>query len=377
MSKADYYELLGVPRNASTEEIKKAYRKMAIKYHPDKNPGDKLAEEKFKQVSEAYDVLSDGQKRSAYDHYGHDAFDGRSSSGANTHRSGRHGFNDPFDIFREAFGGSGSIFGDLFGGISRQNTAQQEGADLRYDLEISLREAFTGVEKMLHYERHIICPNCNGSGAEKDSKPITCPTCHGNGVLTMSQGFFSMRQTCPDCQGRGMKVTHPCAMCQGGGAVIDSTKAKIKIPPGVEHGVKLRLGGFGEAGICGGKSGDLFVVVLIKPDKQFEREGDHLHCNLSVPFTLAALGGEINIKTIDGEAVLQIPAGTQAHAVLRMRGYGMPNFSIGKRGDQLVHIEIEVPKKLTAEQRAKLEAFAISLDENDKSWFSKIRDNFK
>ncbi|MDR1590550.1 MAG: molecular chaperone DnaJ [Puniceicoccales bacterium] len=377
MAKIDYYDLLGVSKNASAEEIKKAYRKMAIKYHPDKNPGDKSAEEKFKQVSEAYDVLNDEQKRAAYDRYGHDAFDPNRAGFQSERRSGGGGFQDPFDIFREAFGGDGGIFGDLFGGRAKRRSTQQDGADLRYDLEISLKEAFTGVEKLLRYDRHVGCTHCGGTGSEKGSQPETCLTCHGSGVLTMSQGFFAMRQTCPDCNGTGMKIVNPCRACQGAGCIEETTKTKIKIPAGVTHGMKLRLNGFGESGVRGGRGGDLFVVVFIKNDKQFERDGDHLHCTLSIPFTLAALGGEINIKTIDGEAVLQIPAGTQPDAILRMRGYGMPSFSTNNRGDQLVHIGIEVPKKLTSEQRAKLEAFALSLNGGEKNWFSKFKDSFQ
>jgi molecular chaperone DnaJ len=378
MAKSDYYEVLGVGKNASPEEIKKAYRKMAVKYHPDKNQGDKSAEEKFKQASEAYEVLKDEQKRAAYDQYGHGAFDPRGGGFQGGRSSGGGGgFHDPFDIFREAFGEGGGIFGDLFGGGARQRSAKQDGADLRYDLEITLREAFSGVEKTLRYDRHVSCSHCGGSGAEKGSKAVACATCKGTGVLTMSQGFFSMRQTCPDCQGAGTKIAHPCRACAGMGCIVDSTRTKVQIPAGVAHGMKLRLGGFGEAGSRGGRGGDLFVVIFIKADKQFERDGDNLHCTLSIPFPLAALGGEINIKTIDAEAVLQIPAGTQPNAILRMRGYGMPNFSTTKRGDQLVHIEVEVPKKLTSEQRAKLEAFAISLGESDKSWFSKLKDSFK
>lgn len=377
MAKEDYYSLLGVSKNASAEEIKKAYRKMAVKYHPDKNPGDKSAEEKFKQVSEAYDVLRDDQKRAAYDRYGHDAFDSRANAGSGFARGSQTSGVNPFDIFREAFGGDGGIFGDLFGGGVRQRSGQQDGADLRYDLEITLKEAFTGVEKTLKYNRHVTCKSCNGTGAEKGSQAVTCPTCHGSGVLTMSQGFFSMRQTCPDCHGTGKRITNSCRACEATGRVVESTRTKIKIAPGMESGVKLRLPGFGEAGVRGGANGDLFVVVYVKEDKQFERDGDNLHCRLSIPFTLAALGGEVNIKTIDTEAILRIPPGTQPNAILRMRSYGMPDFRTKKRGDQMVHIAIEVPKKLTADQRAKLEAFALSLGEGEKSWFSKIRDSFK
>ncbi|MDR0417906.1 MAG: molecular chaperone DnaJ [Puniceicoccales bacterium] len=379
MTQTDYYELLGVSRDASSDEIKKAYRKMAVKYHPDKNPGDRSAEEKFKQVSEAYDVLNNEQKRAAYDRYGHDAFDPQKGMGGGfqSGRRGSAGFQDPFDIFKEAFGGEGGIFNDLFGRGSKRCSTQQDGSDLRYDLEISLKEAFTGVEKLLRYDRHVSCMHCNGTGSEKGSKSGTCSTCHGSGVLTMSQGFFAMRQTCPDCNGTGTKIMNPCRVCQGRGCVEEATKTKIKIPMGVAHGMKLRLNGFGESGVRGGRNGDLFVVVFIKSDKQFERDGDNLHCNLSIPFTLAALGGEINIKTIDAEAVLQIPSGTQPDSILRMRGYGMPNFSTGNRGDQLVHIGVEVPKKLTSEQRNKLEAFALSLSGGEKSWFSKIKDSFQ
>ncbi|MDR2812950.1 MAG: molecular chaperone DnaJ [Puniceicoccales bacterium] len=376
MAKSDYYELLGVSKSASADEIKKAYRKMAVKYHPDKNPGDKSAEEKFKQVSEAYDVLNDEQKRAAYDRYGHDAFDPSKGGGQSGRRSST-GFQDPFDVFREAFGGDGGIFSDLFGSSSKRRSTQQDGADLRYDLEISLKEAFTGVEKLLRYDRHVTCTHCNGMGSEKGSQSGTCPTCRGSGILTISQGFFAMRQTCPDCNGTGTKIINPCRACQGTGCIEENTKTKIKIPAGVADGMKLRLNGFGEAGVRGGQNGDLFVVVFVKNDKQFERDGDNLHCNLSIPFTLAALGGEINIKTIDAEAVLQIPSGTQPDSILRMRGYGMPNFSTGNRGDQLVHIRVEVPKKLTSEQRAKLEAFAMSLGSSEKSWFSKIKDSFQ
>lgn len=370
MAKEDFYDLLGVPKNATADDIKKAYRKLAVKYHPDKNPGNKEAEAKFKKISEAYEVLKDSEKRAAYDRYGADAFDPR-RGGMGAAQRGSSG-RDPFDIFREAFGGDSGIFGDFFGGGQKRSSVQS-GADLRYDLEITLAEAFSGVEKILKYNRSVPCSHCGGSGAEKGSQVVTCPTCRGAGVLTMSQGFFSVRQTCPDCNGSGKKIANPCSVCRGEGSVHQQTKTKIKIPAGAFDSMKLRLSGFGEAGLHGGRAGDLYVIVFVRSSNNFEREGDNLHTKLSIPFVLAALGGEFNIKTIDTEAVLKIPAGTQPNAILRMRGFGMPNINTGKRGDQLVHISIEVPQKLTREQREKLEAFALSMEPSKGSWFDKIK----
>lgn len=373
MAKEDYYSLLGVSKNASADEIKKAYRKLAIKYHPDKNPGDKAAEAKFKEISEAYEVLKDDQKRATYDRYGADAFDPR-NGGGHTSGSTKGGFTDPFDIFREAFGGNG-MFSEFFGGGGRSSRSSAvNGSDLVYNLKISLEEAFSGIEKTLKYSRNVKCQNCNGSGAEKGSKIEICQSCHGTGVLSISQGFFSMRQTCPDCGGVGKKISTPCHKCHGEGIVPESTKTKIKIPAGAFNGMNLRLSGFGEAGARGGCDGDLYVEISIQAHEKFEREGDNLHTILSIPFVLAALGGEINIKTIDTEAVLKIPNGTQPNSILRMKGFGMPNVKSGHRGDQLVHINIEVPQKLTSEQREKLEAFALSMDsDKSTSWFSKLK----
>ncbi|MDR0351213.1 MAG: molecular chaperone DnaJ [Puniceicoccales bacterium] len=374
----DYYGLLGVSKTATAEELKKAYRKMALKYHPDKNPGDKAAEEKFKQISEAYEVLSDEQKRVTYDRHGHAAF---GQGGHSSSRSGRPGgFQDPFDIFREVFGGGGGIFSDIFGGRSN---ASRAGSDLRYDIEISLKEAFDGIEKVIKYNRNVHCNRCNGSGATKDSKDIRCKACGGSGMISMSQGFFSVQQTCPECNGQGKKISNPCVNCNGSGLIAEKTTTKIKIPMGAFSGMKLRMQGFGEAGAKGGPVGDLYVVVFIKNSNDFERDGDDLHCRLDVPFTLAALGGEINVKTIDSEAVLKLSPGTQQGTVMRMRGHGMRKLKEEDRGDQYVHIGIIVPKKLTQDQREKLEAFAmtfkddLSKEAKGSSWFDKIKDTFK
>ncbi|MDR2735879.1 MAG: molecular chaperone DnaJ [Puniceicoccales bacterium] len=375
--KQDYYDLLGVSKTATSEELKKAYRKMAMKYHPDKNPGDKAAEEKFKQISEAYEILGDDQKRASYDRHGHAAFESGSHRAGGSHFGG---FHDPFDIFREVFGGSGGIFGDIFASRSH---SQSSGSDLRYDIEISLKEAFTGVEKLVKYNRNVKCDRCNGSGAADDSKTIKCRRCGGSGVLSMSQGFFSIQQTCPECHGQGMKISSPCTECNGSGVVMEKTTTKVRIPPGAFSGMKLRIQGFGEAGHQGGPVGDLYVVINIKNNNEFERDGDDLHCRLDIPFTLAALGGEINVKTIDAEAVLKLSPGTQQGTVMRIRGHGMKKLKSDDRGDQYVHIGIIVPKKLTQEQREKLEAFAMTFSDDahkaikSSSWFNKIKDSFK
>jgi molecular chaperone DnaJ len=377
-NRQDYYDLLGVANTATQEELKKAYRKMAVKYHPDKNPGDKAAEEKFKQISEAYEILGDEQKRAAYDRHGHAAFEQGGYSSASGGRPG--GFHDPFDVFREVFGGGSGIFGDMFGGGSRSSNA---GADLRYDIEISLKDAFLGIEKVVKYNRNVRCEHCNGSGQAKDSKTIKCRTCGGNGVISMTQGFFSVQQTCPDCRGQGIKISNPCVACGGSGVAIEKTTTKIKIPQGAFSGMKLRVQGFGEVGPRGGSSGDLYVVVVVRNSSEFERDGDDLHCRLDVPFALAALGGEINVKTIDAETMLKLSPGTQQGPIIGSRDHGMRKLKSDSRGDQYVHIGIIVPKKLTTEQREKLEAFAMTFSDDygkggkTPSWFDKIKDSFK
>lgn len=369
-TKEDYYSLLGVTKDASADEIKKAYRKMALKYHPDKNPGDKSAEEKFKAISEAYEVLKDKKKRDAYDAYGHAAF-GQGGMGGGAAGMGG-GFHDPFDIFREVFSGSsggGGIFDDFFGGMGgmrAQPTSAQPGADLRYDLEITLEEASTGVEKEIKYRHALPCKYCNGSGAQAGSQKVKCSTCGGAGQVVSSRGLFSVRQTCPTCHGAGEKIEKPCQKCGGEGRIRDSTQLKIKIPPGVDTGSKLRSAKGGDAGYQGGPAGDLYIVIYVKDHDVFERHDEDIVCLIPIKFTLAALGGTIDVPTLKGKASLKIPPGTQTGTIFRLRGYGMPSLRRSYKGDQLVHVEIEVPKKLSSAQRDALEKFALACgDENN------------
>jgi molecular chaperone DnaJ len=367
MAQEDYYSLLGVTRSATADEIKKAYRKMAVKYHPDKNPGNKEAEEKFKQVSEAYEVLKDPEKKALYDQYGHAAFQQGGMGGAGG--AGRGGpFHDPFDVFREVFrggGGGGGIFEEFFGGGGGREESNR-GNDLRYDLEISLKEAATGLEKEITVQRLMRCSPCNGSGMEPNSRRVTCPTCGGTGQVTSSRGFFSIRQVCPSCHGTGSRVEKPCHACGGEGRTMGKAKVKLKIPAGVDSGSRLRSTGNGEAGMMGGTAGDLYVFIHVRDHEIFERHGDDLFCEIPIKFTLAALGGVIDVPTLTGKASLKIPAGTQSGTTFRLRGKGMPNLRSHAHGDQMVKVVIEVPKHLNADQKEKLEAFALSCGDADK-----------
>ena len=353
MSKTDYYELLGVDRNANDDALKKAYRKLAVKYHPDKNPGDKKAEAKFKEISEAYEVLKDPKKRSTYDQFGHSAFQNGMGGGSYQGASGM----DPFDIFREAFGGGGGIFEDIFGGTSRNASGTQAGSDLRYDLEITLEEASQGTEKQIRYRRHVSCKTCGGSGAEPGTSKSNCPTCNGTGQISSNRGFISFRQVCPDCSGTGKIIKKPCKDCRGEGRVIDQSIVKVKIPAGVYTGSRLRSAGNGEAGINGGQSGDLFIIIIVKEHEIFERHENDLFCEVPIKFSLACLGGNIFIPTLFGKGNLKIPAGTQTGTTFRLKNQGMPSLRGGK-GDLLIRIQVEVPKKLSKEQRQKLESFS-------------------
>jgi molecular chaperone DnaJ len=385
MAKRDYYEVLGVGRDASAEDIKKAYRQMAVKFHPDRNkePG---AEDRFKEISEAYDVLKDADKKAAYDRYGHAAFQGPGAARGGQPGGGfGGGFHDPFDLFREVFGaggGGGGIFEEFFGGGGGGQSSNR-GADLRTDVEISLEEAVNGCDKEIKFRTRVPCTHCGGSGAEPGSGVVRCPTCGGRGKVIMQRGFFQIQQTCPTCGGTGQKIEKPCTHCGGEGRTAEQKTIRIKIPAGVDSGMKLRSSGNGEAGMQGAPSGDLYVFINVREHEIFTREGDDILCDVPIKFTLAALGGTIEIPVISGDsknAVLKIPQGTQDGTIFRIRGRGVPNLQGGSRGDQLVKVHIDVPKKLSSDQRAKLEAFAVACGDAEnpieKSWWDKARKMF-
>ena len=361
MTKRDYYEVLGVERGASDEEIKKSYRKLAIKYHPDKNPGDKTAEEKFKELGEAYEVLCEPQKRAAYDRFGHNAFDPRARAGG-----GAGGFHDPFEVFREVFGGGGgeSIFETFFGVDRDDPTKPQRGEDLRYDLEMTLEEAAQGCDRELTVNRLEACEVCQGQGCEPGSKLKTCTTCGGHGQVIVARGFISIRQACPHCQGAGRMLEKPCRRCQGTGLRERPSQVKIRIPPGVDTGTRLRSTGNGEAGRRGGPRGDLYVFLHVKAHEIFHREGDDLICEVPISFVEAALGADVAVPTLHGKAQIKVPPGTQNGTVFRLKSKGMPNLQGYDSGDLHVRVVIEVPTHLNNVQRAKLEEFAALCDAN-------------
>jgi molecular chaperone DnaJ len=385
MAKEDYYDLLGVTKSASADELKKAYRKKAVQHHPDKNPGNKEAEEMFKKVSHAYEVLSDPDKRAAYDRYGAAAFEG-AGAGAGARGAGGMGggFHDPFDIFREVFGqqggGGGGIFEEMFGGGGGGRDGSRDGADLRYDLEITLEEAARGVEKEISFRKNVTCERCDGAGAEPGSKKVTCPTCRGAGQIRRSGGIITFTQTCPTCGGAGTKVDKPCTACRGEGRTPKNTKLNVRIPPGVDTGSRLRSSGNGEAGLAGGSPGDLYIVLTVKEHELFERQGEDLFCEIPIKFTLATLGGTIEVPTLSGKASLKIPPATQSGTTFRLRSKGMPSLRGGNFGDQLVRVQVEVPTSLSSEQRKILEEFArVSGDANEptsKSFFEKAKKFF-
>jgi molecular chaperone DnaJ len=375
--KRDYYEVLEIERSASGDEVKRAYRKLAVKFHPDKNPDDAHAEEKFKELGEAYDVLMDADKRAAYDRFGHAAF----AQGGGF----RGGFHDPFDIFREVFGGGGGavggIFETFFGGAGGRGEDRQRGADLRYDMQITLEEAAFGAEKEIEVRKLDACDKCQGTGAEPGSRTINCPACGGRGQVISSRGFFQVSQTCPRCRGVGHIVEKPCRECDGEGRVEKPNRIKLKIPAGISDGSRLRSPRNGEAGIRGGPQGDLYVVVHIKEHEIFQREEDNLYCEVPVAFSLAALGGEVPVPTLEGKANLKVPAGTQGGQMFKLRGKGIVHVNGREHGDLLVRVIVEVPTRLNAEQRAKLEEFANLCGEENtplrKSFFERAKEFFR
>ena len=370
----DYYEVLGLDRSASSEEIKKNYRKLARQYHPDKNQGDKSAEAKFKEVQEAYDILSDDNKRSAYDQFGHNAFDPSSMGGG-------AGFNGNFsDIFENVFG---DIFGDRQGGGGR-GPGQQRGADLRFALELPLEKVVFGSETTLRIPTWVVCKDCQGSGAAKGTSPTVCKDCEGMGQIRMQRGFFTVQQTCPTCRGQGRKITSPCTHCRGQGRNQEEKVLSVKIPAGVDNGDRIRLQGEGEAGLNGAPPGDLYVEVHVKPHPIFERQGQDLHCQMPISFTTAALGGEIEIPTLQGKVKLKIPPETQNAKVFRLRGKGVQAVRGNVVGDLLCHIVVETPINLSREQKELLEKFQVSLDADKKnhspqerSWFERMKAFFE
>ena len=370
-AKRDYYDVLGVSKNASDADIKKAFRRLAMKYHPDRNPDDKEAEEKFKEAKEANDILSDQQKRAAYDQFGHAGVS--TSAGGGPDAQGFSGFGDIFD----------SVFGDIFGAQGRGGQRTQSGANLRYDLELNLEEAIAGSTIKIRVPRLVTCNECSGSGAKRGSSPVQCPTCNGVGQVRMQQGFFSVQQTCPKCRGRGNIINDPCRPCQGQGRLRDSKTISVKVPPGVDTGDRIRLTGEGEAGEFGAPPGDLYVHVIVRDHEIFTREGSDLYCEVPISFAAAALGRDIEIPTLDGKVKLRIPQETQSGRLFRLRGKGVRSVRSSARGDLLCRVAVETPVNLSRKQRDILESFEDTM-ENDESrfrpkatkWFDSVKKFF-
>jgi molecular chaperone DnaJ len=381
VSKRDYYDILSVTRTATDSEIKSAYRKLAMQYHPDRNPGDKVAEERFKEAAEAYAVLCDPEKRSLYDRFGHQGVRSAAGGGAGFDPSVFNEFGDFADILGNMFG-----FGDLFGNARRRG-GPQRGADLRYDLEIAFEESAKGVETTIQIPRQEACETCHGSGAAAGSSPTTCGMCRGQGQIRSQQGFFTVARTCPQCQGVGKIITKPCATCRGAGRISRERKLTVKIPPGIATGQQLRLQHEGEAGSAGGPPGSLFVVVHVQEHEFFRRDGNNLFCEVGVNFTTVALGGEIQVPTLDGQETVKIPEGTQTGTTLKLRGKGMPDVNGRGRGDLFATVQVHTPKKLTKDQRHLLEQLAKALpkeqfeprahaDADERNLFDRVKDMF-
>ncbi len=373
MSKRDYYEVLGVSKNASEAEIKKAFKRLAMKYHPDRNQDDADAEERFKEAKEAYDVLSDPQKRAAYDQFGHAGVDAGAGPGG-----GGFGGASFSDIF-------GDVFGDIFGGGGgRSGQRVYRGADLRFNLDLTLEEAVQGTTQKIRVPTMVVCDACGGSGAKKGTSPTTCATCGGYGQVRMQQGFFSLQQTCPACHGSGKTISDPCMKCRGHGRVEDHKTLSVRIPAGVDTGDRIRLQGEGEAGENGGPPGDLYVHVNVKPHPIFQRDGNDLYCEVPINVVTAALGGELEVPTLDGRVKLKIPAETQSGKLFRMRGKGVTSVRGGNTGDLLCRVMVETPVNLTKEQKEllrkldeSLKSGKISHSPRESSWLDSVKKFFE
>ncbi|AZV93057.1 molecular chaperone DnaJ [Pseudomonas sp. S 311-6] len=374
MAKRDFYETLGVSKSASDDDIKKAYRKLAMKYHPDRNPGNKEAEEKFKEVKAAYEVLSEADKRAAYDRYGHAGVDQNGGMGGG--QGGMGGFAEAF----------GDIFGDIFGAAAggRRGPQVYRGADMQYSLEISLEQAANGFDTEIRIPGWDECDSCHGSGAKKGSSKSTCRTCGGAGAVRMQQGFFSVQQTCPTCHGSGEEITDPCDKCGGAGRLRRNKTLQVSIPAGIDDGMRIRSSGNGEPGLNGGPPGDLYVEVHIREHDIFQRDGDDLHAELTIPFTTAALGGDIQVPTLNGKAEITIPEGTQSGKTFRLRGKGIRGVRSNYPGDLYCHLVVETPVRLSDEQKSLLRQFETSLNQGgsdrhspqSKSWTDRVREFF-
>jgi molecular chaperone DnaJ len=373
MSQRDYYEVLGVARDAAEADIKKAFRRLAMKHHPDRNEGNKESEQKFKEAREAYEVLMDPQKRQAYDQYGHAGVNQGAGGGSGAGGFGGFNMNDIFSGFEDIFGG----------GRGGRRSHVQPGADLRYDLSLTLEEAVAGKTIQIDVPTYVSCGDCHGSGAAEGAKPEKCPDCDGHGQVRIQQGFFVMQQTCPRCQGQGTVITNPCKTCRGEGRVHETKKLSVKIPAGVDNGDRIRLAGEGEAGPKGGPTGDLYVSIHVKEHAIFERDGSDLHCEVPINFAQAALGGEVEIPTLEGKVKLKIPPETQTAKLFRLRGKGVRSVRGRGHGDMLCRVVIETPVHLSKNQKDALQAFNQSLQDDkidhspkSKSFFSRIKDFF-
>ncbi|MBC7684172.1 MAG: molecular chaperone DnaJ [Bdellovibrionales bacterium] len=376
MAKRDFYEILGVAKNSSEEEIKKSYRKLAMKYHPDRNPDSKESEEKFKEVKEAYEMLTNPEKREAYDRYGHAGVDPNMGGGGGFGGAGAGGFADSF----------GDIFGDIFGGGRGRGAGPQvyRGADLRYNLEITLEQAAHGFDTTIRVPSWDKCDTCHGTGAKPGTAPVTCTTCNGHGQVRMQQGFFSIQQTCPKCHGNGKVITDPCAPCGGQGRIKRNKTLEVKIPAGIDNGMRIRSSGNGEPGTNGGPAGDLYVEIHIKPHAVFQREGDDLHCEMPISFVKATLGGEIEVPTLSGKVSFTIPEGTQSGKTFRLKAKGIKGVRSGYAGDLFCHVAVETPVKLTDKQKDLLKEFERLTAEGgakhspqSKGWKDKVKDFFE